>query len=205
MMFSAARFAVKMGDRLDLDALTAFLTRNGYARTETVMEPGEYAVRGGIVDIFPPGNDEPVRLGLFGDEVDGIRSFDALTQRTTVRRDGFELMPVSEVQLDAAAIERFRTGYRALFGAVSGSDPLYESISAGRRHAGMEHWLALFHEELDTLFDYLPGAPVILDDQVEEARDARMDMIAAHYGARHSTMGMDGGGGNYPPETPTVL
>src|SRR3546814_10832984 len=75
MMFSAARFAVKMGDRLDLDALTAFLTRNGYARTETVMEPGEYAVRGGIVDIFPPGNDEPVRLDLLGDEVDGIRSF----------------------------------------------------------------------------------------------------------------------------------
>src|SRR3546814_15410766 len=98
------------------------------------MEPGEYAVRGGIVDIFPPGNDEPVRLDLFGDEVDGIRSFDALTQRTTERRDGFELMPVSEVQLDAAAVERLRTGYRALFGAVSGRAPPH--ASTGREPSG---------------------------------------------------------------------
>ncbi|MET4699941.1 transcription-repair coupling factor (superfamily II helicase) [Constrictibacter sp. MBR-5] len=204
-MFRAAHFAVKMGDRLDLDALTAFLGRNGYARTETVMEPGEFAVRGGIVDIFPPGSAEPVRLDLFGDEVDGIRSFDALTQKTTAKRDGFELMPVSEILLDEASIQRFRTGYRALFGAVAGNDPLYESISAGRRHPGMEHWLALFHDELETLFDYLPDAPVILDEQAAEARDARLDMIADHYGARRSMMGSDSGDGVYRPAPPEGL
>ncbi|MFN4088671.1 MAG: transcription-repair coupling factor [Alphaproteobacteria bacterium] len=204
-MFRAARFAVKTGDRLDLDALTAFLGRNGYARTETVMEPGEFAVRGGIVDIFPPGSAEPVRLDLFGDEVDGIRGFDPLTQRTIAKRDGFALMPVSEVLLDTASIERFRTAYRALFGAVSGADPLYEAISAGRRHVGMEHWLALFHDGLETLFDYLPDAAVFLDDQAEAARDARLDMIADHYAARRSMMGSDAGDGVYRPAPPDGL
>src|SRR3546814_16097523 len=123
MMFSAARFAVKMGDRLDLDALTAFLTRNGYARTATVMEPGEYAVRGGIVDIFPPGNDEPVRLDLFGDEVDGISRFDALTPRTTVPRQGIAIMPHTDRHPDAAANPRVPPRYPDLFLTPTGQGP----------------------------------------------------------------------------------
>ncbi len=204
-VFREARFTGRVGGRVDLDALGTFLTRNGYARSDTVMEPGEYAIRGGIVDIFPPGTDEPFRLDLFGDEIEGIRRFDPLTQRTTGTQDGFDLKPVSEVLLDDAAIQRFRSGYRALFGAVAGDDPLYESISAGHRHAGMEHWLPLFYERLDTLLDYIPGATVVLDAEAEEARDSRLDAIADHYATRLAMMQSDAGGGPYRPLPPERL
>ena len=204
-LFRKARFSGRIGERVDLDALTGFLARNGYARADTVMEPGEYAVRGGIIDIFPPGTAEPFRLDLFGDEVEGIRCFDPLTQRTTGKREAFDLKPVSEVLLDAEAIQRFRAGYRALFGAVAGDDPLYESISAGRRHAGMEHWLPLFHETLETLADYVPGAGIMLDAAAEEARDARLDTIADHYSARRTMMDGGDAGGPYRPLPPERL
>ena len=203
-VFRSTRFAAKAGDRVDLDALTGFLARNGYSRTDTVMEPGEYAIRGGIVDIFPPGIEEPLRLDLFGDELEGIRTFDPLTQRTTEKRDRFDLKPVSEVLLDDPAVQRFRAGYRAAFGAVAGKDPLYESVSAGRRHAGMEHWLPLFHEQLQTLLDYVPGAAVVLDAAAEEARDARLETIADHYAARKTLTDGDAGG-PYRPLPPDQL
>ena len=187
-MFAHASFTVSVGARLSLDDLSGFLGGNGYHRAETVREPGEFALRGGIVDIFPSGAEEPVRIDLFGDEVESIRSFDALSQRTTGKRDAVLFMPVSEIMLDEAAIARFRTGYRALFGAVGGDDPLYEAISAGRRHLGMEHWLPLFHERLETLADYLPQAALTLDYQGEEAVTARLEQIAEYYGARRDLM-----------------
>jgi len=206
-VFRGVRFRVEVGGRLDMDALTGFLAENGYSRTDTVMEAGEYAVRGGIVDLFPPGTEEPLRIDLFGDDVEGIRTFDPLSQRTTGKRKTIDLKPVSEVFLDEASIERFRSGYRGLFGAVAGEDPLYEAISAGRRHAGMEHWLALFHERLETLFDYLPEAAVLLDKAAEEARDARLELIAEHYASRLALQGSDvsGGGGSYRPVPPDRL
>ena len=180
-----AAFAARPGDRIDLDALTGFLARNGYQRTSTVREPGEFAVRGGIVDIFPPGHDQPVRLDLFGDVLDGIRAFDAGTQLTSGTLERLTLTPVSEVMLDAAAIARFRAGYRELFGAV-GDDPLYLAVSEGRKRNGMEHWLPLFHETMETVFDYAPGALVTLDHRFEAARDARLETIADYYDARMS-------------------
>ena len=172
---AGAAFAARVGSRVDEAALRAYLVRMGFSQSATVMEPGDYAVRGGIIDIYPPGEGGPVRLDLFGDVLDGARRFDPASQRTTEKLTAVELAPVSEVILDEAAITRFRQNYRIEFGAGGQDDPLYEAVSAGRKHAGMEHWLPFFHERLETLFDYLPGATVMLDDQTEPARLSRCE------------------------------
>ncbi len=180
-----ASFDAAPGESIDLDRLTAFLVRNGYQRASTVREPGEFAIRGGIVDLFPPGPDRPVRLDLFGDTLEGIRSFDAGTQRTTGTLDRLALSPISEIALDPPSIGRFRAAYRELFGAAS-EDPLYQAVSEGRKQIGMEHWLPLFHETLETVFDYVPDAMVTLEHLIDAARDARLEMIADYYDARQT-------------------
>ena len=183
--FVAARVsAIEVGGTVDLEALSQALAEDGYARTGTVVEPGEFSVRGGLVDVFAPGRAEPVRIDLFGDTVESIRTFDPSSQRTTGRIDRLDLGGVGEVALDPASVARFRAGYTALFGVPSDNDTLYAAVSERRRHSGIEHWLPLFHERLETLFDYLPDALVTLDHMVEEARDARLDMIAEYYAAR---------------------
>ncbi len=183
-----AAFSAQVGGRIDEAALRAFLVRMGFAQSPTVMEPGDYAVRGGIIDIFPPGDGGPVRLDLFGDVLDGARRFDPASQRTTEKLDIVELAPVSEVILDEAAITRFRQSYRLEFGAAGTDDPLYEAVSAGRKHQGMEHWLPFFHDGLETLFDYMPDATVTLDHQSDAARVARWDSIADQYETRQHAM-----------------
>jgi len=199
--------ATKVGERLDPEELTGFLARNGYSRAQTVMEPGEYAVRGGIMDLFATGDEAPLRLDFFGDELDGIRAFDPTTQRTNEKRDAFTVKPVSEVFLDAGSVSRFRSGYRELFGAVGPEDSLYQAVSEGVRHMGIEHWLPLFHDKLETLFDYVPDWPVILDHQAEEARDGRLDLIVEYYAARRDLAGSGLGavGGVYNPVPPESL
>jgi transcription-repair coupling factor (superfamily II helicase) len=188
-LFDGRVLVLGPGGKLPLDRLQSFLRNNGYFRTETVREPGEYAVRGGIVDLYPAGAAQPVRLDFFGDTLESLRSFDALSQRSTGPLDRFQLRPVSEVLLDDAAIQRFRTRYREAFGGVGTDDPLYESISAGRRQAGMEHWLPFYYETLETLFDYLPGAAVSFDHQAADARAHRLEAIADFYAARKSMSG----------------
>ncbi|WP_298906529.1 transcription-repair coupling factor [uncultured Aliiroseovarius sp.] len=183
-----ASFVASVDNLLDVDALRAFLVRMGFSQSPTVMEPGDFAVRGGIIDIFPPGESGPVRLDLFGDVLDGVRRFDPATQRTTESLKGIELAPVSEVILDEAAITRFRQNYRIEFGAAGSDDPLYEAVSAGRKHQGIEHWLPFFHEELETLFDYLPDASVMLDDGLDPARLARWEAITDQYETRKIAM-----------------
>ncbi|WP_171129754.1 MULTISPECIES: transcription-repair coupling factor [unclassified Ruegeria] len=179
-----AAFTARVDQRVNEDALRKFLVRMGFTQSPTVMEPGDYAVRGGIIDIFPPGESGPVRLDLFGDVLDGARRFDPVSQRTTEKLEVVELAPVSEVILDEAAITRFRQNYRIEFGAAGTDDPLYEAVSAGRKHQGIEHWLPFFHEKLETLFDYLPDATITVDDQVTPARLARWDTIADQYETR---------------------
>jgi transcription-repair coupling factor (superfamily II helicase) len=183
-LLQSAQFAVRTGGTLDIEELTSFLNGNGYVRSDTVMEPGEYALRGGLIDVFPAGNREPLRLDLFGDTLERIRSFDPMTQRSTGTVEALDLKPVSEVLLNKQSIERFRTTYREIFGTSGEHDPLYESISAGHRHIGMEHWLPLFHEGLATLFDYLPDVFVTLDARADEARDGRLAQIEDFYQAR---------------------
>ena len=179
-----AAFTARVGHRIDEAALRDFLVRMGFTQSPTVMEPGDYAIRGGIIDIFPPGEAGPVRLDLFGDILDGARRFDPATQRTTEKLEVVELAPVSEVILDDAAITRFRQNYRIEFGAAGTDDPLYEAVSAGRKHQGIEHWLPFFHEKLETLFDYLPRATITVDDQVTPTRLARWDSIEDQYQTR---------------------
>ncbi|WP_299637231.1 transcription-repair coupling factor [uncultured Ruegeria sp.] len=179
-----AAFTARVDQRIDETALRNFLVRMGFTQSPTVMEPGDYAIRGGIIDIFPPGESGPVRLDLFGDVLDGARRFDPVSQRTTEKLDVVELAPVSEVILDDAAITRFRQNYRIEFGAAGTDDPLYEAVSAGRKHQGIEHWLPFFHDKLETLFDYLPDATITVDDQVTPARLARWDTIADQYETR---------------------
>ncbi|MCF2870618.1 transcription-repair coupling factor [Octadecabacter sp. G9-8] len=183
-----AAFSARVGGRVDEAALRGFLVRMGFTQAPTVTEPGDYAVRGGIIDIFPPGQTGPVRLDLFGDDLDGARRFDPATQRTTETLEVVELAPVSEVILDEAAITRFRQNYRLEFGAAGTDDPLYEAVSAGKKHAGVEHWMGFFHETLETLFDYLPSATVTLDEQNAAQRDARWVSIADQYDARREAM-----------------
>jgi transcription-repair coupling factor (superfamily II helicase) len=177
----------------------------GFSQSPTVTEPGDYAIRGGIIDIFPPGAGGPVRLDLFGDQLDSARRFDPATQRTTEKLDIVELSPVSEIILDEAAITRFRQNYRIEFGAAGSDDPLYEAVSAGRKHAGMEHWLPFFHDRLETIFDHLPDASVMLDDQVTPARLNRWDGIADQYDARREAMGARRGETIYKPCPPGLL
>src|SRR5712692_8642028 len=185
-LFDGRVLTLGAGGRIPLDRLQSFFRNNGYFRTDTVREPGEFAVRGGIVDLYPAGAAQPMRLDFFGDTLESLRSFDPLTQRSTGTLDQFVLRPVSEILLDDAAIQRFRSRYREQFGAVGGDDPLYESVSAGRRHAGMEHWLPLYYETLETLFDYLPQAAVSFDWQSEEARAHRLEGVADFYAARRT-------------------
>lgn len=183
-MVADSVFRAAVGETVDTEALLAFLARNGYARTSTVMEPGDYAVRGGLIDLFPPGAEEPLRLDFFGAKLDAIRRFDPTSQRSTAQERALELVPAAEILLDKESIERFRQGYRAAFGAVTGDDPLYEAVSEGRKALGMEHWLPLFYPRLETLFDYVPEAGLVLDHQADEARKERLSAVADYYSAR---------------------
>jgi transcription-repair coupling factor (superfamily II helicase) len=201
-----AAFKARVGDRIDEAALRQFLVRMGFTQSPTVMEPGDYAVRGGIIDIFPPGQSGPVRLDFFGDVLDGARRFDPATQRTLEKLPSVELAPVSEIVLDEAAITRFRQSYRIEFGAAGTDDPLYEAVTAGRKHSGMEHWLGFFHARLETLFDYLPDATITLDDQTTAARVARWTSIADQYETRSLALSQKGRMDSvYKPAPPQLL
>ncbi|MCW5639000.1 MAG: transcription-repair coupling factor, partial [Rubrivivax sp.] len=185
-VFAGTTLSFRRGGTLDLEKLTAFLTAHGFNRTGTVREPGEFAVRGGLIDLFPPGAAEPVRLDLFGQSIESIRGFDPLSQKTTGTRESFALAPVSELVLDEARITLFRERYRAANPQDWRNDPLYEAVSAGQRFVGMEQWLPHFYGGLETLFHYLPGAAVTTDHQVDQAVEARFELIADYYEARRS-------------------
>ncbi len=180
-----ASFIAKKGARLDVSAFQKFLGSNGYIRTETVREAGEYAIRGGIIDVYPPGYDFPMRLDLFGEDIESIRFFDALTQRTEGALDDFILKPATEFFLDEKSVQTFRKGYRERFGAVRDDDPLYAAVSERRRYNGMDHWLPLFYSGgLAALFDYLPARQVSLDMQVSQAAQERSSQVQDFYQAR---------------------
>ncbi len=205
-LLKEAAFSAKVDHRIDEEALRSFLVRMGFTQSPTVMEPGDYAVRGGIIDIYPPGQSGPVRLDLFGDVLDGARRFDPATQRTTEKLTEIDLAPVSEVILDEAAITRFRQNYRIEFGAAGTDDPLYEAVSAGRKHAGIEHWLGFFQEKLETLFDYTGSATISMDDQLQPARLARWDSIVDQYEARMHALSQKGRLDTvYKPAPPSLL
>ncbi|MGY4312929.1 transcription-repair coupling factor [Bradyrhizobium sp. JR3.5] len=202
---AAQALSVAPGNVVPMDSVVAWLEHNGYTRSSTVREPGEYAVRGGILDLFPAGLDQPVRFDFFGDSLESIRTFDAETQRTLLDMRGLDLVPVSEFQLTTETIRRFRMGYVAAFGAPGRDDQLYEAVSEGRRHPGMEHWLPLFQERMDTLFDYLDSATIAIEPQGEDAARERFTQIADYYDARREALEHPGSGAIYKPLPPDKL
>jgi transcription-repair coupling factor (superfamily II helicase) len=193
------------GNMLAMEAVVAWLEGNGYVRASTVREPGDYAVRGGIVDLYPAGLDAPIRLDFFGDTLESIRSFDPQSQRSTGQLRRLDLVPAAEFQLTEQTIRRFRIGYAAAFGAPRADDLLYAAVSERRRHAGMEHWLPLFHERMDTLFDYLGGSAVVLEPQVEDVARERLEQVADYYQARRKTLEAPSAGPPYQPLPPDRL
>lgn len=176
--------SARPGNQLNMNDLSARLERNGFERVSTVRDIGEYAVRGGILDLYAPGSEEPLRLDFFGDTLETIRAFDPASQRTTGSRKEFVLQPMSEISLSPDMISRFRKNYVAMFGAPQRDDALYQAISEGRRFAGMEHWLPLFYDNLETVFDHTGDMPVVFDHLVHEALTERHTMVVDHFESR---------------------
>jgi transcription-repair coupling factor (superfamily II helicase) len=192
------------GERIGRDKLAELLSANGYVRTDTVHDQGEFAVRGGLVDLFPSGEEQALRLDFFGDEIESVRTFDPADQRTTGRVDGFVLLPASEALLDEESIKRFRGRYRETFGATATGDPLYQAISDGRRLAGMEHWLPLLEERLETLFDHLDDdALIVRESGVTAAAEQRFEAVTDYHANR--VKAQSGDPGSYRPLKPDAL
>jgi len=195
---------VAVGERIDRETLIAQLGALGYERSDTVAEHGEYAVRGSLIDLFPPGAAQALRLDFFGDEIDSLRRFDPADQRSTEKTDSFTLIPASEALLDEETIKRFRSRYRETFGANATQDPLYQALSDGRRMAGMEHWLPLLEERLVTLFDHLGENDIVLrDSAADKALESRREAIADYY--QNRVRAAQSEAGSYRPLAPDEL
>ena len=196
--------SLKPGARMEREALVTLLIAQGYARVDTVADHGEFAVRGGIVDLYPAGESAGYRLDFFGDEIESIRRFDPADQRTTDHAETLVLLPAAEALIDDDNIKRFRSRYRELFGATATGDPLYQAISEGRRLAGMEHWLPLLEDKLTTLFDHLaPDDLIVRDGGSSEATEERFAAIADYYANRSEAA--SAAPGSYRPLVPDAL
>ena len=202
---AAQSLSIAPGNAADMDVLAKWLEHNGYLRTSTVRDTGEYAQRGGILDLYPPGHAAPVRLDFFGDTVESIRTFDPETQRSTGQLRALDLVPVSEVLLTEETMRRFRQAYIKQFGVPERGDALYEAVSEGRRYPGIEHWLPLFQEGLETLFDHLPGSAIVLDHLAEDAAVQRLAQAADYYEARALNLEDHATGTPYRPLKPEQL
>ena len=184
-IFSEAGLSAKVGEDMERERLIRYLTNNGYSRASTVVEAGEFAVRGGIVDIFPPTEKNPLRLDFFGDEIESIREFDIDSQRTTSARSELTLAPVSEVFMTEDSISHFRRNYIASFGGGVSRDPIYAAVIDGIRPQGIEHYMPLFYDHAETVFDYLsPRTLIALDGLLLEAMRERIDLIEDFYTSR---------------------
>jgi transcription-repair coupling factor (superfamily II helicase) len=195
---------LKPGMEIGRESLIALLQRQGYSRTDTVVDAGEYAVRGSIFDIYPSGLEAGLRLDFFGDELETLRLFDPNTQRSSGVTEEHLLLPASEALLDEDSVKRFRTRYREQFGANATGDPLYQAVSDGRRLAGMEHWLPLFEDKLTTLFEHLgKDDTIVIDSAASSAADERLTDIADYFASRSETAGK--AAGSYRPLEPAAL
>ena len=192
------------GVAIERDRLAELLQANGYQRSDSVHDAGEYAVRGSIVDVFPAGAGQAIRLDFFGDEIETMRHFEPADQKSTGKAAAFTLMPASEALLDEDSIKRFRASYRERFGANATGDPLYQAISDGRRLAGMEHWLPLLEERLASLFDHLGEHDVVIRDSgADGALASRAEAIEDYFANRERAMVSDPG--SYRPLAPSAL
>ncbi len=190
--FADASLDLTVHQEISLRSVMDVLIRNGYRRCETVRDVGECASRGDILDVFPPGYTNPVRLDFFDVTLDGIKSFDAETQRSFGSIDKIAFYPVGEFILDDASIAHFRSRYLERFGTASYDDTLYVSVSSGASHSGAEHFLPLFHAHLDSFADYIGAAPLLLDDDARPAAKGRLEQIDDFYTARMESLSESG-------------
>ncbi len=191
-VINEGRLALRPGQNLDIAELESYFLKHGYTRVSTVAERGEFAVRGGLLDVFSPSHDEPVRLDFFGDSLESIRSFDPETQRSLKQIQSLDFTAVAEIRMDEASIKRFRQHYLETFGAA-GDDPLYAALSAGIRRQGIEHLLPLFYDGLDSVFDYLPSKSLImLDALADNAVAERQSTVDDAYSLRINAAGQKG-------------
>jgi transcription-repair coupling factor (superfamily II helicase) len=179
---------LKTGDTLNLNEFSERLQASGYIRVSQVVEHGEFAIRGAIIDLFPMGSQTPFRLDLFDDEIETIRCFDPETQRSTETLNEIELLPAKEYPLDNQGIAQFRTQFRTLFSEQSQNALLYQAVSKGQTQSGLEYYLPLFHEETATLFDYLPNDALFfeIDNALESIQTTWSDYQERYDIARHN-------------------
>ena len=183
----ATVFLLKVGDTLDPEAMRERLETAGYRRVGQVMEHGEYAARGSLLDVFPMGAKAPVRIDLFDNEVESIRVFDPETQRSNDRIEQLRILPGREFPLDDAAIVRFRKAFRDGFGGDPNRSLIYKDVSNGIAPGGLEYYLPLFFERTETLFDYLPEqVNLIAVAGVEDAAQAFWDQAGQRYALRRA-------------------
>ncbi len=170
--FVAAGLRLRTGDRLDVTRLRRTLEETGYLCVDTVYEHGQFAVRGSLVDLFPMGHEAPVRIELFDDEVDTLRSFDPETQRSQDKLDAIDLLPAREFPFTKEALDTFRERFRERFDVDYRACPLYQDIQRGIASPGIEYYQPLFFEKLATLDDYLPiGSEIFLFPGLHEAAE----------------------------------
>ena len=156
-------FQIEIGQRLDLQAMRTRLDAAGYRCVSQVIEHGEFAVRGALLDLFPMGNNQPFRIELFDDEVESIRSFDPETQRSIEKIDRIDLLPAREFPFTDDAIKQFRQNYRVQFEGDPQASTIYHEVSNGNTPPGIEYYLPLFYDTTNTLFDYLPDQHVVIN------------------------------------------
>jgi transcription-repair coupling factor (superfamily II helicase) len=179
---AAHSFLLRAGETLDMAKLREQLVQANYHSVSQVMEPGEFAVRGGIMDLFPTGSHRPYRLDLFGERIESIREFDPVTQRSGRPLDAIRLLPAREFPLTDEAIQHFRQAFRARFEGDPQRFPLYRDISKGLSPAGVEYYLPLFFPTMATLFDYLPASAIGVADSGALEAAARFEQeIAQRY------------------------
>lgn len=198
---------IKVGDRLSFNDFLHYVAVNGYTRVAQVFEAGEYAIRGDIIDIFPVGTKEPLRIDLFDDEIEKIRTFDVMSQRTTGVLESYCFEVMSEVVLDDNTISSFRRCYREAFGHPAGDDEIYNAISQKNKYIGMENWLPFFYDnQLLSLFDYAPMAKIITAENINDALSGKSSSIADYYTARLQALKIKSVDGEvYRPVSPELL
>ncbi|MCM5703193.1 transcription-repair coupling factor [Larsenimonas salina] len=189
------------GDRLERERFRQSLHRAGYRAVETVFEPGEYAFRGALIDLYPVGGDHPVRIDLFDDDVDSLRTFDPDTQRTIDKIERLSLLPAHEYPLTEEGIARFREGFETRFDVDPRQCPVYVDALKGIAAPGLEQYLPLFFETTSTLLDHLPeGASIALYQHTFEAAETHWRSIEA----RFDNLGVDSTRPLLPPATAFV-
>ena len=175
--------SLKPGEVIDINNLVNFFVSNGYEKTPTVREHGEFSVRGGIIDFYSPLN-KPIRLDLFGNTIDSIKSFDLISQRSLELLKEIFVYPASEIILNDKTIENFRINFNKKFGSQKEKVKIYDSISEGISYPGMEHWLPFFYNKTGSIFDYIGKPIILLDHLYDSSLDDFLETVNDHFQSR---------------------